>query len=105
MIRNQNLQNKINSFKRQLIYYGFDNLGNGIFAHPCFLKDKRHQCGQINHTIPTKSQREGKALISSRRIRGKGAKHALRERLEIPGAASSYPDTKTTKKEAPIDRK
>ncbi|CAJ1933077.1 unnamed protein product [Cylindrotheca closterium] len=77
-------QTQINSFKRQLLYYGFDNLGNGIFAHPCFLKDKRHLCGQINHTNPTKSQREGMALIPSRRIRGKRAKHALTQRLKVP---------------------
>ncbi|CAJ1956713.1 unnamed protein product [Cylindrotheca closterium] len=86
-------QTQLNSFKRQLLYYGFDNLGDGIFAHPCFLKDKRHLCGQINHTNPTKSQREGKALISSRRVRGKRAKHVIRERLEA-SAASAITNTK-----------
>lgn len=74
-------QTQINSFKRQLLYYGFDNLGDGIFAHPCFLKDKRHLCGQITHTNPTKSQREGNASIPSRRVRGKRAKQALRQSL------------------------
>ncbi|KAL3937796.1 MAG: hypothetical protein SGBAC_007161 [Bacillariaceae sp.] len=74
-------QTQINSFKRQLLYYGFDNLGDGIFAHPCFLKDKRHLCGQITHTNPTKSQREAHASIHSRRVRGKRAKQALRQSL------------------------
>mmetsp|Transcript_45579 Transcript_45579/g.110458 ORF Transcript_45579/g.110458 Transcript_45579/m.110458 type:complete len:265 (+) Transcript_45579:56-850(+) len=90
-------QTRINSFKRQLLYYGFDNLGDCIFAHPCFLQDKRHLCGQINHTNPTKSQREAKASIPSRRIRGKRAKEALRERLEV--SAASKVDTSV--KEAP----
>ncbi|CAJ1965992.1 unnamed protein product [Cylindrotheca closterium] len=97
-------QTQINSFKRQLIYYGFDNLGNGIFAHPCFLKDRRHLCGQINHTVPTKSQREGKALISSRNTLGRRAKHALRQRLEVsPASIQATTTTTTTKKkeEAP----
>ncbi|CAJ1933079.1 unnamed protein product [Cylindrotheca closterium] len=93
-------QTQINSFKRQLLYYGYDNLGNGIFAHPCFLKDKRHLCGQINHTNPTKSQREGKALILSRRIRGKRAKHALRQRLEVPATSTKASTTITKKEEA-----
>lgn len=74
-------QTQINSFKRQLLYYGFDNLGDGIFAHPCFLKDKRHLCGQITHTNPTKSQRAAHASIPSRRVRGKRAKQALRQSL------------------------
>ncbi|CAJ1932396.1 unnamed protein product [Cylindrotheca closterium] len=74
-------QTQINSFKRQLLYYGFDNLGDCVFAHPCFLKDKRHLCGQITHTNPTKSQREANASIPSRRVRGKRAKQALRQSL------------------------
>jgi len=91
-------QTRINSFKRQLLYYGFDNLGDCIFAHPCFLQDQRHLCGQINHTNPTKSQREAKASIPSRRIRGKRAKEALRQRLEV-SASNNQVDTIT--KEAP----
>ncbi|CAJ1933075.1 unnamed protein product [Cylindrotheca closterium] len=94
-------QTQINSFKRQLLYYGFDNLGNGIFAHPCFLKDKRHLCGQINHTNPTKSQREGKALIPSRRICGKRAKHALTQRLKVSRAFTKAKNTSTKKKQTP----
>ena len=76
-------QTKINSFKRQLLYYGFDNLGDCMFAHPCFLKDKRHLCGQINHSNPTKSQREANTAIPSRRLRGKRAKQALRHKLAM----------------------
>lgn len=91
-------QTQINSFKRQLLYYGFDNLGDGIFAHPCFLKDKRHLCGQITHTNPTKSQREGNASIPSRRVRGKRAKQALRQNLSK--AAKANKTSKKTKKSA-----
>lgn len=90
-------QTQMSSFKRQLLYYGFDNLDDGIFAHPSFLKNKRHLCAQINHTNPTKSQREAKASIPSRRIRGKRAKHALRQKLEVSAACKAdIADTKAT---------
>jgi hypothetical protein len=88
-------QTKINSFKRQLLYYGFDNLGDNIFAHPCFVRDKRNLCGQINHSNPTKSQREAKTSIPSRRVRGKRAKQALRHKLiETPSCQASMINSK-----------
>jgi hypothetical protein len=74
-------QTQMKSFKRQLQYYGFDNLGDCIFAHPHFLQGQKHHCGQITHTLPTKSQKAANATLQSRRVLGKREKQALRNTL------------------------
>jgi hypothetical protein len=74
-------QTQMKSFKRQLQYYGFDNLGDYVFAHPHFLQGQKHHCGQITHTLPTKSQKAANATLRSRRVLDKRAKQALRDDL------------------------
>lgn len=82
-------QTQLNSFKRQLMHYGFDNLGYGIFAHPCFLKDNRHLCGQITNTTDP-----------SKRVRGKHAKQALRQVLVKAAAKANKTSKKATKNQS-----
>lgn len=48
-------QSKIKSFKRQVQYYGFENLGKGSYTHPCFVRGKRSLCGKIIHKLPMKA--------------------------------------------------
>ncbi|CAJ1959520.1 unnamed protein product [Cylindrotheca closterium] len=48
-------QSKLKSFKRQVQYYGFDNLGRGSYSHPSFVRGKRSLCGKIIHKLPMKN--------------------------------------------------
>jgi hypothetical protein len=81
-------QTQMKSFKRQLQYYGFDNLGDCIFAHPHFLQGQKHHCGQITHTLPTKSQKAAYATLQPRRVLGKSEKQALRNTVtKMPSQA------------------
>jgi hypothetical protein len=74
-------QTQLKSFKRQLQYYGFDNLGDGIFAHPHFIRGQRHLCGRIIHQLPTKSQKAGNHKMQLNKARGKRAKRTLRDAI------------------------
>lgn len=47
-------QSKLKSFKRQVQYYGFENLGRNCYTHACFVKGQRSQCGKIMHKLPVK---------------------------------------------------
>lgn len=81
-------QSQMKSFKRQLQYYGFHNLGDCIFVHPHFLRGQKNMCGEITHTLPTKSQKMGNAATTPRRTLGKREKRALRKSLsKIPAPA------------------
>jgi len=48
-------QSKLKSFKRQVQYYCFENLGRGSYSHPCFVRGKRSLCGKIIHKLPMKN--------------------------------------------------
>lgn len=53
-------QSKLKSFKRQVQYYGFDNLGRGSYSHPSFVRGKRSLCGKIIHKLPMKNAKASK---------------------------------------------
>ena len=69
-------QTQIKSFMRQLQYYDFENFGDGIFRHPCFVRGQRNLCGQIMHQLPTKNQK--KSGKSTRPLKTRGRKKKSR---------------------------
>ena len=59
-------QSKLKSFKRQVQYYGFENLGRGSYSHQCFVRGKRSLCGKIIHKLPMKNvKKSSKNTIAS----------------------------------------
>eukprot|EP00980_Cylindrotheca_fusiformis_P022167 scaffold9069_cov90-Cylindrotheca_fusiformis.AAC.4 len=47
-------QSKLKSFKRQLQYYGFENLGRNSYKHNCLRRGHKSLCGKILHKLPVK---------------------------------------------------
>ncbi|KAL3935633.1 MAG: hypothetical protein SGBAC_008889, partial [Bacillariaceae sp.] len=93
-------QSQVKSFKRQLQYYDFDNFGEGIFRHRCFVRGQRNLCGQILHQLPTKTQKQCGKSTRPLKTRGRKKKSATAAISGPTAAAAAFTADNKTKEAA-----